>query len=83
MMNFITVSSNAQQLRNISNVIDKNIQDMCCSSKCYSKHKYEFKDLEQAISCLKQHRVSSDGDYYSNHILYGSDKLKLYLMFSI
>ena len=74
------MSYNAEQLQNVANVSDKNIQDVCCKEKYYSKHKYEFKELKEAISCLKEHKINSDGEFYSYPILHGSDKLKVHLM---
>ena len=74
------VSYNPSHLNIFLRDIDVNIKKVCCKNKCYSKHRYDFNELEDAISCLKEHKVDSDGDYYSNHILCGSDRLKVHLM---
>ena len=75
-----SVTYNVNDCNKLKTEIIDNIKELCAKNKCGGLHKFTVADVKNAISGMKRNKIDSDGEYNSNHFIYGTHRLVVSLM---
>ena len=75
-----SVSYNVNECNKLKTKINDNIKELGAKNKCGGLHKFTVANVKNAISDMKRNKIDSDGEYYSNHFIYGTHRLIVALM---
>ena len=74
-----SVSYNKYDMSCLQSKVDEQITAHCCSGTCYNNHVFSCIDVKDSISHLKKGKGDGHSENSSEHFIYGTNKLHVYL----
>jgi hypothetical protein len=74
-----TVSYDEKDMLKLLDTMETNVTEQCSKGHCYHSHSVTVSDVHDAVQCLKTGKSDGNNEQTTDHLIYGSNKLNIYL----